>query len=300
MNRARLLAFAGALCFLIPTGLAAPDADLHHAAQAGNLTELRQLLSRAPERIQTVDAAGETALFAAVRARQPHAVELLLSYGADPRFKNKAGATPLHVDAADGNRSPEARQARRTIAELLLKAGAEVNAADAEGMTPLLVALARQREELLDLLTAAGADVTLKDQRGRAALHYAAQGNLPAMIDRLAEMKVDVNAADDTGNTALHMAAMRMRPVVIESLLSRGANVNAVNPQGESALHVLVSAPRRETTGEQPLIELAELLITAGADVNLRASDGKTVLGRVLDKDLPALARFLEGKGGVR
>ena len=300
MRRAWLFAIFAGMLLLAPIRATAGPGELQTAAQAGDVSKIQQILSQTPELLNAVDEKGETALFAAVRAGRASAVELLLANGSDAQLKNKRGATVLHLAAAEGNRDADARKVRKDIGAMLLKSGAAVNATDAEGMTALHVALARQREELVELLLTNGADLKLKDTRGRTPLHYAAQGNMADVIDRLAEKEADVNTADNAGNTALHLASLRMRSEAVEHLIKLGANLNAVNKQGETPLHTLAGAPTRGSEAEPKLIEVADLLIAAGADVNVRAANGMTPLGRAEAKEHLDLARFLEGKGGVR
>ena len=115
---------------------------------------------------------------------------------------NARGAAPLHVLAADGQRTPTAQKARRDIALLLLSHDADVNAVDAEGRAALHIALARRRTELLDLLVEHGADVNFKDRIGRGPLVYAAQANLPHAIELLLKHGACLDQADNNGHTA--------------------------------------------------------------------------------------------------
>ena len=55
-------------------------------------------------------------------------VKLLLKYEADPNVKTKAGSTPLHCAAADGNLQ---------VVEILLQNGSQINTTNSGGWTPL-------------------------------------------------------------------------------------------------------------------------------------------------------------------
>ena len=57
--------------------------------------------------------------------------------------------------------------------EILVKAGADVEAKDSWGMTPLIFAALKGNNEVVKLLLNAGADPDVKDNQGRSALYYA-------------------------------------------------------------------------------------------------------------------------------
>ncbi len=244
--------------------------------------------------------AGDTPLHIAVRSGQVASVKHLLERGADANAKNQLGQTPLIVVAADGSRTPAARQARRTIARLLLGAGADVNAADREGATALHVALARERGELLGVLLDAGANVQAADARGRTPLHYAAQAGDAKAIDLLVGRGARIDAKDAAGDTPLHAAAMRARPAAVAALLRHKANVNAANRAGATPLHVLAQAPLRGPRAERVLVETARLLLAAGAAPDICAKDGSTPLDRARQAEHPTLAALLAREGGAQ
>jgi ankyrin repeat protein len=78
--------------------------------------------------------AGDTALHMAAAAFRRPVAELLIAYGADCRARNRRGAEPLHY-AADANRwNP---QAQAETIEYLISIGADPDALDSAGVTPL-------------------------------------------------------------------------------------------------------------------------------------------------------------------
>src|SRR6185436_5781861 len=92
--------------------------------------------------------------------------------GADCRARNRRGAEPLHY-AADANRWKPASQ-RDTI-EFLLAAGADPNALDKSGVSPLHRAVRTRASDAVRALLAGGASARSRNGSGSTALHLAVQ-----------------------------------------------------------------------------------------------------------------------------
>ena len=121
-----------------------------------------------------VDVSGRTCLHDACIPRTPgpdaplsSALEKLLSLSPNASPSDCVGDTPLH-DAADNSNSQEHCLC---FCKILLAAGANVNAKNEFGNTPLHYAYARKREkqQLIDLLLKSGADANLKNHLGLKA-----------------------------------------------------------------------------------------------------------------------------------
>jgi len=69
------------------------------------------------------------------------------------------------------------------VVELLLAAGADVDAKDEAGWTALHDAATRGYDDVVELLLVAGADVEAKSNTGWTALHYAAQEGHAAVVE---------------------------------------------------------------------------------------------------------------------
>jgi ankyrin repeat protein len=108
-----------------------------------------------------------------------------------------AGANPNARDAKGNTPLFEANSADVTRA--LIKAGADPNARNAEGKTPLF---GRYFDEPKKVLLKAGTDVGARDKYGRTALFYQDQ---VAAIRLLTHAGADVNATDSQGNTPLEI-----------------------------------------------------------------------------------------------
>jgi ankyrin repeat protein len=188
------------------------------------------------------------------------------------------------------------------VAKYLLENGAEVDAQDRWGLTPLAWAAAWGREAEVELLLAHGATLDLADGLGRTPLHLAVHGGCAGMVELLCARGADRNAKTNQGATHLICAAaggfVRIAEILLTSSteayvqncsggttltaaaergheakpvlpLSRGANANAKDNGGFDALYYAASNGR---------LEVAKLLLSHGVDVNSRSNDGWTAL----------------------
>ena len=136
-----------------------------------------------------------------------------------------------------------------SIRELLAR-GADPDAADAFGLTPLCRAARLGRLEVVSALLEAGARVDLPDhiptREGWTPLMNAVHKNRGAIARALIAAGADVNLRTAGGMTALSLASADADPTIVEALLEAGADPRD-GPGGSAALTNAVAAGRIET-----------------------------------------------------
>ena len=157
-------------------------------------------------------------------------VKLLLNYGLKPDQKrNKFGDTYLMITMGTN-------PLRMDIIELLVGAGADLEAKDNYGTTALLKASGTPSVGLLKYLIAKGADVHAKTNNKQTALWFAAQEGCYGNLDILYEAGANEHIPDSEGNTPLIRAARRGFPDVCEWLLAHGADPASKDWKKKTAL----------------------------------------------------------------
>jgi ankyrin repeat protein len=163
------------------------------------------------------------------------------------------GDLPL-VDAA--------RYAGADAVRALIQKGANVNAAEADGTTPLHWAAHRDDLAAADLLIRAGARVNAANDLGATPLWAASLNGNPAMVRRLLEAGAKPDAALLAGETPVMVASRAGHAAVVEQLVAKGANLNARAARGQTALMWAVSQ-------RHPAV--VRVLLAHGADLHARS-----------------------------
>jgi ankyrin repeat protein len=166
-------------------------------------------------------------------------------------------AIPLQAGSTDVADAAKARDAAAVKA--LLKTGADVNAAQGDGMTALHWAASNGDAGLAQMLLSAGANVRATTRLGGiTALHMASQAGHAPVVAALIAAGADPNAATTTGASPLMLAARSGNSDAVTRLVETGADINAREKGfGQTALMVAAGLDRAD---------VVKLLIARGAD----------------------------------
>lgn len=189
---------------------------LHSAAMAGKVETIELLLAKGHD-VDTRDKNGDTPLHRAAGWGQLEAVKALLAGEAKLDVPNNAGRTPLY--SAAGLHFKDNTE----VVGLLLARGADPNARDRYGNTPLWAAAQAGKADLARMLIEAGADVNNRNKKGRTPLHWAVFTKRAEYARALLDAGAEVDARDEQGRTPLALALEQDNQAVAEVLREHGA-----------------------------------------------------------------------------
>lgn len=173
------------------------------------------------------------------------------------------------------------------IAEVLLKAGAQIEKQDFRGATALFIAAENQQADIVNLLLTYGANAAHKSTDARTFLHAAVSGGDANLVKVAMQYPFEINARSDYGDTVLLVASWKRRLDLVEMLIEVGADVNVADRQGMTPLIAIVPDDDWPSCVDTKLMLL---LIEHGANVNAIDERGETALfGAAFYGDLEAV-----------
>lgn len=124
------------------------------------------------------------------------------------KFKHLAGITlalgciAVAMGQAENILMTSAERGWTVLAAIGLVLGADVEATDLEGRTPLMVAASRNDASLAKLLISYGSDVNSQNPKGRTPLMFAAAGGHRKLVDQLIDSDANIKLKDKNRRSA--------------------------------------------------------------------------------------------------
>ncbi|KAL6894722.1 hypothetical protein GGI43DRAFT_424618 [Trichoderma evansii] len=234
---------------------------------------------------------------------------------------DRGGRTSLSRASENGHEAVALGNGHEAMARLLINKGADINARNKLGETPLLLALEKGYEAAARLLIDKGADINARNKYKDTPLLWALENSHEAVVRLLINKGADINASDKYKNTPLLWALDNGNEAMARLLIDKGADINASNEYGitpllwalekghEVVVRLLIDKGAdinaRNKLGETPLLwaskngheAVVRLLIDKGADINASNEYGTTPLLLASWKGYEAVARLLIDKG---
>ena len=176
----------------------------------------------------------------------------------------------------------------------LVAAGAPLDPVDGARRTPLLIAVEQDHRDAALLLIEAGADINAQAANQDSPWLQAGALGRTEMLRAMIPKKPDFSLRNRYGGNALIPACERAHVETVKLLLTTDIDVNHVNDLGWTCLLEIVilgdGGPRH--------VEVAKLVLAAGADPNFADKDGVSPLTHARRKRQDEIARPIAAAGG--
>ena len=182
--------------------------------------------------------------FRAVNNDDARTVKEIIGRGFDPNSPDERGQVALYLALRE--LSP------KVLAALLASPDTKVDASNAAGETPLMMAALRGHQEWAERLLERGAAV---NKEGWSPLHYAATGPQVSIVGLLLDRGARIDAPSPNGTTPLMMAAQYGSEDSVLLLVKRGANLGLRNDKGINAVDFA------RLSGREPLTARLQALL---------------------------------------
>lgn len=222
---------------------------LHEAVRYGDIDIAKALLESGAD-VNAEDNLGKTPVMLVIPEDKREAMyRILIEHAADVAKKDAYGDTVLHT-ATMTSLTP-------SILELLVAGGADVNARNKDGVSPLLIAVQKRNFAHIKFYAERGADINSADKAGDTPLTLALKDG-QAMLEMLVN-RTNALSHDSNGNTPLHTAVIVNASIEqIRYLISLTDDINARNSDGNNALYLAVERNNKK---------IGELLLAKNADI---------------------------------
>ena len=253
-------------------GRGCPETELMEALKAGETERFKELLATIPD-INAKNEQGETALTMACDMGSRN----------NSTAAGKGRGCQRHGQAEVDAFVSSCRRQRYGSRKSPADRGANINAKDESGLTPLMLANPHSLP-MFQLLLERGADVNAKTERGRSVLTGMADTAAPQILQLLLSKGVDVNALSRDGETALSSAVGRLNLANVRLLLDYNADVNVVEKLTGTTLLMLAARggyqpakddpDARENFKPENSVIITRLLLAKGVKVKRERQNG--------------------------
>lgn len=216
----------------------------------------------------------------------------------DVNIQTKTGLTPLHLACAAG---------KPYLADFLIESGADIEAQDKEGMTPIFSALSGSNKAL-DILCEKGVNINHKSKSGMIPIAYAIVLQKAGGVKTLCkygfyDRRIEVSSRGLIGtvfDASPYIQASTLKSIVLD-LLKANVEVNKKCPKtGRNEVNKLARYHSRRLTHNDINLATMKSLIRAGSDPWERCNEDKTAFHYLTEDDViklrPALRIFVKGK----
>jgi ankyrin repeat protein len=200
-------------------------------------------------------------------------VKLLINAKSDVNYETINGSTPLMFASALN---------QIEIVKLLIARGADINKTDHNNKSSVTYAFGNKHFAIIDILRKAGAEINL-DILYHLIINSCINNLIDTLRDLIKNPEIEINKFHENKMTFLMYACYYERIEIVNLLIAREADVNKTSEIG-SPLQLAI---------DKKNIDLVRILIEKGANVNFVNNEGKSLLKRAIELNLPDIIEIL-------
>ncbi len=253
-----------------------------------NIDHLEDLIKQGAD-VNCLNSKKQSPLILSIIANNPKVFYFLLEHGADPNLQVAGNHTPLHYLTDKCRRGIIWNSAE---IKALVDKGANVNAQDAEGKTPLMAMVPYSSyyvsDDEVETILKLGADPNIQDKDGETSLYKAAYDKNMATFNLLLKYGADPAIGKYDGRTILFKAVDDNITEIIKICINKKVDLDAADKNSWTPLMRAADWGRYDAV---------KMLLEAGADPNIKDSRNKTAFDIAMSNDRPTVARLLINHG---
>ena len=284
---------------------------LYLASKRGKSEIVKLLLSHGAN--PNMKATDKYPMHAACNGQHYDLVKLLLEYNANIVVRDEHGETALHCVLKSVSMFPESAGSVLAPVELLLDAGADVNAMSNDGETPFYIACSKGLTSVVAKMLKYGAKVDgISDKK--LPMIVACRNKNVSVVQLLLSNGANPDIVEagssiiDHRALPLHIAATDGSSELVDLLLKHGSKIDISDAHGNTALHYAIERYQSRTTtsryshkgGATSNAEsVVNILLENKADVNILNKSGETPMYRAVSRGLlDFVSTMLQRYGG--
>ncbi len=274
-----------------------------------NQQKIQYVLSLTDE-VNTRNSAGNTALYLTVLKNRKSIGEKLLAKNADIFSTNNKNNSPLSqalktpsimewlitsktIKDTDGIGNTALHYAAewglKDAVDVLITKGANKEAKNANGETPIFSACKTDNPEIVAFLVKKGCKYNVRDNLGSTPLHVAVRWGNTNTAAQLIKIGADINAQNVSGKSPLAEAALGGKPEIAKLLLEKGADANTSDTNGRT---VLMDAVRARNTNT------IKMLLQYNANPQIQDLNGRNAYHEAASTADIAVINIIRAAGG--
>ncbi|MEN9358928.1 MAG: hypothetical protein RL095_463 [Verrucomicrobiota bacterium] len=226
---------------------------IHFSAKQNTDLEFMKFLLDHGAKVDAIDDLNNQALHYAAQYHKLPLYKLLIERGAKTDYQNHEGKTPMDlagpIDDAETFVSRADAPIRLHYLEFQIFRGAKIDMVNKKGFQAIHQASINGNWDTLKFLLDHGANINAKDSRGKTPLHHLVESRnykRDEVLKNLLKLGPKIDEVDENGDQAIHLAASKGNSNCCSILIKNGADIHAKNRNGVEMIDLVKDKNNRD------------------------------------------------------